>query len=1119
MQRIGFAWAVVAVVSTSIWAAEKGLVAYWRFDEGKGAALHDRSGNGNDGTIKGAKWVKNGDGYALEFDGIDDCVDCGDGPSLDLREKASILAWIRPAIYVNSGEPGIAGKDFASYVLTQCNDRLYTYIGGGPNKVRTQWRIGTWHHVASTYDGTILRLYVDGRLVGTRPLSKRIDAGGHFWLGRSDGEIIYTKNAHFRGKMTEVRVYNRVLTPEEVVRHARTTNITNTVDVLATPVPQKGKLIVELNKRGLGPESQEVTVDVAIHKQNVERKAEGLALIKGSTDRFDGRNQSVLELPAASLRTGKYAVLATARNARGAKVGDSGAASFEWPRVKSFPHGPAGARRLNNLVTELLNVKGPDATGSAEVRLAAHGSAEKLSVPLHEDNGDAHEAMRYLAAGKHTIRMPRAERLIVRAIPELHYAYYNADPHVAEFGRFEGLFQEKFVFKNINTLCRNNDAAARAWARRGGRWLATENKNRWRKEEWGLEDRIYARLVKHRGFAKPYYSGVVLNEFGDSQPMCAAWARALDRILSDPKRKGKGFYPYARNLADGPEGRELVRVIVKHGGAVFCKRYLKEQRSEADAWRVLRGELVAPATAYRENCPGSIPHLIMNLGIFSGPPESLDTFPHVNHKTFLDMQFNMVAMDPAFEGLGGLMSYSSNYSDEETVRWVMRVFRHYAIEGKSEMLSKDPYVLTHIRNGDFEFGGERWILDPAQAGGIRFGNRPGFGVMQARYPRPTEGDTVLITTRHEEKPNVFSQEVKDLQPGRLYSLRLYTGDFEDMSKEEKHAVTIRLDNVTLLPGKCFTHVFHHHKAHSYAPYDGVKKHAWMNYHWRVFRANGKTVRLTISDWASAEGPGGPIGQELMYNFVQIQPYFEEEGLPEAYLAPEPQEEPPEIASGPEPPELTANWWKVKGRTCIAAYRAVGAESLEASYANVAQPGKYTLNVGGKAPAWSAKRGWTFSASDAGCLNTGILLPEGCTVIVRIANAAGVGMPVGTNSRDDHDLQIEPVKSVIYYRYGNATGSERLAFRHGVLALSGPQAYRNGRKTVDTRGRWSGKGKGFPLFIGARNNYKKNGADSFFSGDVLAVAIYASVLTEEEIAALTARMKALAVPRSPEGARP
>ncbi len=50
----------------------------------------------------------------------------------------------------------------------------------------------------------------------------------------------------------------------------------------------------------------------------------------------------------------------------------------------------------------------------------------------------------------------------------------------------------------------------------------------------------------------------------------------------------------------------------------------------------------------------------------------------------------------------------------------------------------------------------------------------------------------------------------------------------------------------------------------------------MNYHWRVFRAKSPTARLTVSDWQSEEEPGGPIGQKLMCNFLQVHPYFEGE---------------------------------------------------------------------------------------------------------------------------------------------------------------------------------------------------------------------------------------------------
>jgi len=51
--------------------------------------------------------------------------------------------------------------------------------------------------------------------------------------------------------------------------------------------------------------------------------------------------------------------------------------------------------------------------------------------------------------------------------------------------------------------------------------------------------------------------------------------------------------------------------------------------------------------------------------------------------------------------------------------------------------------------------------------------------------------------------------------------------------------------------------------------------AWLNYHFRVFRAIGSTAKLVISDWVGPPAAGGPIGQELMFNFIEVKPYWEE----------------------------------------------------------------------------------------------------------------------------------------------------------------------------------------------------------------------------------------------------
>ena len=134
-------------------------------------------------------------------------------------------------------------------------------------------------------------------------------------------------------------------------------------------------------------------------------------------------------------------------------------------------------------------------------------------------------------------------------------------------------------------------------------------------------------------------------------------------------------------------------------------------------------------------------------------------------------------------------------------------------------------------------------------------------------------DTALWMKRSRVRPNVVSQEIKSLQPGRLYSLRLFTADGRDLSVKQEHAVSIAVEGASVLREKCFRHVFANSYSHHYGPYND-KHNAWMNYHWMIFRATGDRATLRISDWASAAEPGGPVGQELLVNLVQVQPFEE-----------------------------------------------------------------------------------------------------------------------------------------------------------------------------------------------------------------------------------------------------
>jgi len=57
----------------------------------------DISRYGNNGTINGAVWTSSGRfGSALQFDGVDDYVDCGNGASLNITTAVTVEAWVNP---------------------------------------------------------------------------------------------------------------------------------------------------------------------------------------------------------------------------------------------------------------------------------------------------------------------------------------------------------------------------------------------------------------------------------------------------------------------------------------------------------------------------------------------------------------------------------------------------------------------------------------------------------------------------------------------------------------------------------------------------------------------------------------------------------------------------------------------------------------------------------------------------------------------------------------------------------------------------------------------------------------------------------------------------------------
>jgi hypothetical protein len=211
------------------------LLAHWGFDEGTGSTASDPSGNGNNGIVSNAVWIAGIDGQALDFTGVDTQVTVADSGGLDPTDTLTIALWIAPNSWDAVPRLLQKGSGPNQYRLLARDGNLrFSLVGINLDMPAPD--PGSWYHVAATYDGSLMKFYLDGQLAAQREVSVSMEPNTEpLCIGSKPGS---TNEAHyFDGAIDDVRIYGRALTAAEI------RNLANAFRVVTVLSPNGGTSI------------------------------------------------------------------------------------------------------------------------------------------------------------------------------------------------------------------------------------------------------------------------------------------------------------------------------------------------------------------------------------------------------------------------------------------------------------------------------------------------------------------------------------------------------------------------------------------------------------------------------------------------------------------------------------------------------------------------------------------------------------------------------------------------------------------------------------------------------------------------------------------------------------
>lgn len=592
------------------------------------------------------------------------------------------------------------------------------------------------------------------------------------------------------------------------------------------------------------------------------------------------------------------------RPASGVVDGEENAPRFSFGGAEckrpAVPERPVCGKRLNALTRRLLTADAR-ANGVYRFRTASEGwvwialSGDEVSgvtgfmldgatVGGTTVIGGRIEAMRRIPAGEHVLLTGCAGKLVVNSTPVVLGTFYPDSKEKAS-AFYAGEFASRHVQPAFNTFSygwplARIDVRDRVELDRLGREIYGQL-CRWNPKTPGFNgrmepsDHLAERMLATRGMSDPRHSGLTFDEIAASDFLEKQRFTGALQLLAEANRPVWVWSSGIKYECNGINADYLSAIASasRGRGRLLLEYYARTSADEKAACEQLEKNIDGTLQRTEMMVPGfRRSAMIVNGGYTKPGGYWTDCHPEADVKRFLDLYYHRLATSTATEGLAGIGLYAIHQTEEEDFRWACRLLRHYALEGRTNLLSDEygyKYNPGHVSNPDFAGKLEGWTVAAAEEGGVCAVELAKLKAAQARKDAKAGGNSACRFRRSAKGPNRLLQKIVGLVPGKVYSVRVAVSDAKEVVSGKwnprKFAFGVEVRGAEDVTAKSAISRWG----------EPVRVARTLNEITVVFKAIANEAELVFSDWETAENPGGPVGEELVFNAVRVKPYYED----------------------------------------------------------------------------------------------------------------------------------------------------------------------------------------------------------------------------------------------------